>query len=103
MPALVPEGQQAQEHRGESSILPVFSLRPEKPGNTERAKMNNLLLRLYVKFQDLKNHAEGQDLVEYALAVALMSLGAAAGMGALAQGVNTAFYKVSTQLGASIT
>ena len=27
--------------------------------------MNNLLLKLYVKFQELTNGEEGQDLVEY--------------------------------------
>ena len=65
--------------------------------------MNNLLLRLYVKFQDLKNGEEGQDLVEYALVVALIAFGATAGMSALAQGINTAFTQVSTNLGTSIT
>lgn len=65
--------------------------------------MNNLLINLYVKFQDLKNREEGQDLVEYALVVALIAFGATAGMGALASGINTAFTNVSTQLGSSIS
>jgi pilus assembly protein Flp/PilA len=65
--------------------------------------MNNLLLKLYVKFQDLKNREEGQDLVEYALVVALIAFGATAGMSALATGINTAFVDVSTQLGSDIT
>jgi len=43
--------------------------------------MNNLLLKLYVKFQDLASREEGQDLVEYALVVALIAFGATAGMG----------------------
>src|ERR1019366_7356397 len=43
--------------------------------------MNDMLLKLYVKFQDLKNSDEGQDLVEYALVVALIAFGATAGMG----------------------
>jgi pilus assembly protein Flp/PilA len=60
--------------------------------------MNNLLLNLYVKFQDLKNSEEGQDLVEYALVVALVAFGATAGMGKLAGGINTAFSTVSTKL-----
>ena len=42
--------------------------------------MNNMLLKLYVKFQDLKNNEDGQDLVEYALVVALIAFGATAGM-----------------------
>ncbi len=65
--------------------------------------MNNLLLKLYIKFQDLKNSEEGQDLVEYALVVALIAFGATAGMGKLAGAINTAFGNVSTQLGADIT
>jgi len=59
--------------------------------------MNNLLLNLYVKFQDLKNSEEGQDLVEYALVVALVAFGATAGMGKLAGGINTAFSTISTK------
>ena len=65
--------------------------------------MNDMLLKLYVKFQDLKSSEEGQDLVEYALVVALIAFGATAGMGALATGINTAFTNVSTKLGTSIT
>jgi len=56
-----------------------------------------------VEFQDLKSREEGQDLVEYALVVALIAFGATAGMGALASGINTAFTNVSTQLGSSIS
>jgi pilus assembly protein Flp/PilA len=65
--------------------------------------MNNLLLKLYVKFQELKNHEEGQDLVEYALVVALIAFGATAGMTSLATGINTAFSNVSSQLGTAIS
>jgi pilus assembly protein Flp/PilA len=65
--------------------------------------MNNLLLNLYVKFQALKDSEEGQDLVEYALVVALIAFGATAGMTSLATGINTAFSTVSTKLGAAIS
>ena len=65
--------------------------------------MNNLLLKLYVKFQDLRDSQEGQDLVEYALVVALIAFGATAGMGKLASAINTAFSNVSSQLGADIS
>jgi pilus assembly protein Flp/PilA len=61
--------------------------------------MNDLLLKLYMKFQALKNGEEGQDLVEYALVVALIALGATAGMSALAGGINSAFNHLSTTLG----
>jgi pilus assembly protein Flp/PilA len=60
--------------------------------------MNNTLLKLYVKFQDLASREEGQDLVEYALVVALIAFGATAGMKALAGGLNTAFNNISTNL-----
>ncbi len=65
--------------------------------------MKDMLLNLYIKFQDLKNSEEGQDLVEYALVVALIAFGATAGMTSLATGINTAFGNVSTQLGADIS
>jgi pilus assembly protein Flp/PilA len=65
--------------------------------------MNNLLLKLYVKFQDLASREEGQDLVEYALVVALIAFGAMAGMGKLASGINTAFSNIaSTLTGATV-
>jgi pilus assembly protein Flp/PilA len=60
--------------------------------------MNNLLIKLFVKFQDLASREEGQDLVEYALVVALIAFGATAGMGKLASGINTAFSTISSQL-----
>jgi pilus assembly protein Flp/PilA len=65
--------------------------------------MNDMLLKLYVKFQELKNGEEGQDLVEYALVVALIAFGATAGMTSLATGINTAFSNVSSQLGSAIS
>ena len=65
--------------------------------------MNHLLLNLYVKFQELKDREEGQDLVEYALVVSLIAFGAVTGMGALASGINSAFSSVSTQLASAIS
>jgi len=64
--------------------------------------MNNLLLKLYVKFQDLKDREVGQDVVEYALVVALIAFGATAGMTALAGGINSAFNTISVRLSTSI-
>jgi pilus assembly protein Flp/PilA len=65
--------------------------------------MKNLLNLIYVKFKALKDREEGQDLVEYALVVALIAFGATAGMGALAGGINNAFNTISTTLSNSIT
>ena len=65
--------------------------------------MNTMLLKMYVKFQDLANREEGQDLVEYALVVALIAFGATAGMKALAGGLNVAFDNISSTLATYIT
>ncbi len=65
--------------------------------------MNTMILKLYVKFQDLASREEGQDLVEYALVVALIAFGATAGMKALATGLNSAFQGISTTLGSYIS
>ena len=45
----------------------------------------------------------GQDLVEYALIVALVAFGATAGMKVLATGLNTAFSNTSSKLGSYIS
>jgi pilus assembly protein Flp/PilA len=65
--------------------------------------MNNLLLKLYVWFQNLADRDEGQDLVEYALVVALVAFGATTGMKALAVGLNLAFHGISTTLGSYVS
>jgi pilus assembly protein Flp/PilA len=65
--------------------------------------MNQLLLKMYIKFQDLASREEGQDLVEYALVVALIAFGATAGMKTLASGINSAFSSVSSQLASSLS
>ena len=58
--------------------------------------MNTMLLKLYVKFQGLMSHEEGQDLVEYALVVALIALGATASMKGLASVISSSFANIST-------
>ena len=65
--------------------------------------MNNILLKMYVRLQDLISHEEGQDLVEYALVVALIALAATAGMNSLASAVNTGFTNIGTTLNSAIT
>lgn len=56
--------------------------------------LNNLDLIL----RALLSRDEGQDLVEYALVVALIAFGAIAGMGYLATGLNTAFSSIASTL-----
>jgi pilus assembly protein Flp/PilA len=64
--------------------------------------MNKMLFNLIVKFQALKDGEEGQDLVEYALVVALIAFGATAGMNSLSSAINAAFGNISTTLSTSI-
>ncbi|MGO9316370.1 MAG: Flp family type IVb pilin [Terracidiphilus sp.] len=58
--------------------------------------MNSLFLMSFVRFQKLMNNEEGQDLVEYALVVALIALGATASMQSLASAISSAFASIST-------
>jgi pilus assembly protein Flp/PilA len=60
--------------------------------------MNNLFLSLYVRLQNLMTREEGQDLVEYALLVALIALAAITGVSKVATAVNTVFSNISTSL-----
>ena len=64
--------------------------------------MNNLLIKLYVKFQDLMSREEGQDLVEYALVVALIALGAVASMRTVARSISTEFSIIESNFAASV-
>jgi pilus assembly protein Flp/PilA len=60
------------------------------------------ILRLLLKAQWLKEES-GQDLVGYALVVALVAFAATAGMNAVAVGLNTVFSNIAATLGAYIT
>lgn len=60
--------------------------------------MNDKLIALYVKFQVLMAREEGQDLIEYALVVALIAFGAIAAMNALSTDINTAFNAIGGKL-----
>ena len=64
--------------------------------------MNNMFLKLYIKIQDLLSQDEGQDLVEYALIVALIALAATAGMKTLATAINTGFSTLGSTLNNAI-
>lgn len=50
------------------------------------------------KIKDRLQDEEGQDLIEYALIIALIAFGAVTGMKALATGINTAFGTIVTTL-----
>jgi pilus assembly protein Flp/PilA len=60
--------------------------------------MSNTLLNLYVKFLGLINGEEGQDLVEYALLVALIALVCISSVNGVANAVNSVFTSISGSL-----
>jgi Flp pilus assembly pilin Flp len=61
--------------------------------------VNNILLKLHVRLQELLNGEDGQDMVEYALVIALIGFGATTSSQFLAQGLSQAFSNISTTLG----
>ena len=61
------------------------------------------LWKLGITLQSLVKSDEGQDLIEYALVVALIAFAATAGMGTLATNINDAFTKIGSKLTASIS
>ena len=64
--------------------------------------MQQRLLKLSVMLQILKDE-NGQDLIEYALVVALIAFAATAGMSTLATDINTAFSNMGTKVTGYIT
>jgi pilus assembly protein Flp/PilA len=59
--------------------------------------MKQVLSNLYKQAQFLREE-HGQDLIEYALVVALIAFAATAGMSSVAGKINTAFTKIGTTL-----
>ena len=60
--------------------------------------MNTLLLRTYLFVKQMLEQEVGQDMVEYALVVALIAFGAVTGMQHLSSGLNKAFSSISSTL-----
>ena len=63
--------------------------------------MQNLFLKLYVKMQGLKEaivDESGQDMVEYAIVMGLIALGATVSMKALATSIGTGFTSVGNKV-----
>lgn len=58
---------------------------------------------MFSRLHKLLRQECGQDLVEYALLIALVAFAASAGMSKVASGLNTAFSNISKQLSTSIT
>jgi pilus assembly protein Flp/PilA len=60
--------------------------------------MQTTLWKLYGKLQNLILQEEGQDLIEYALVVALIAFAAVASMQILANDINGTFAAIGTTL-----
>ena len=65
--------------------------------------MQKLCTSFFLYAQNFLNREEGQDLVEYALVVALIAFGAISGMKFLATGLNLAFSDIATTVTSNIT
>jgi pilus assembly protein Flp/PilA len=59
--------------------------------------MKDLLTKLSVKWEILKGE-DGQDLIEYALVVALIAFAAVGAMQTLASDINSAFTNIGTKM-----
>ena len=57
---------------------------------------------LFLALRNILKREEGQDLVEYALVVALIAFGAITGMGYLTTGLNTAFSTIASTLTSNV-
>ena len=64
--------------------------------------MKDKLLKLSVMLQILKDES-GQDVIEYALVVALIGLTVTAGLSSVAAAINTAFTDIGTKITTYIT
>jgi pilus assembly protein Flp/PilA len=63
--------------------------------------MKNLIAKLSVAIKNLARE-EGQDLVEYALVVALIAFGAVAAMQGLSTNLSTAFSKIGSTVSSDV-
>jgi pilus assembly protein Flp/PilA len=63
-----------------------------------RIQMKDRFLMLSIKMRNLLSREEGQDLIEYALVVALIAFAATVGMTTLAQAINNTFIGIGTSL-----
>jgi pilus assembly protein Flp/PilA len=60
--------------------------------------MSSIPSAIYAFLRSIVVREEGQDLVEYALIMAMITLGSVTGMGSLASGINDVFSSVATTL-----
>ena len=60
--------------------------------------MNNMLIKMYVTLQNLKDREEGQNMAEYALVAALVSLAAISILPTIGSSILKIFTNLSTSL-----
>ena len=65
--------------------------------------MKNKIWMLSIKLQNVLKGEEGQDLIEYALVVALIAFAAVGAMGTLAGDINSAFIGIGNKLTSATT
>lgn len=63
---------------------------------------SSALLKLHFTMKDFLAREDGQDLVEYALVVALIAFGAVTAMKGLSTEINVAFKTISSDLSTSL-
>lgn len=64
--------------------------------------LNDKMLKLSIKIKTMLSDERGQDLVEYALVVAIIALGATVAMKTLSTDINTIFTNIGTSLNAAV-
>jgi pilus assembly protein Flp/PilA len=69
----------------------------------ETTAMNCQLCKLYNNLKNLMAGEEGQDLIEYALVVALIAFAAVGAMGTLASDINNTFIGIGNSLTSATT
>jgi pilus assembly protein Flp/PilA len=69
----------------------------------ETNAMKLQLWKLYINLQNFMAREEGQDLIEYALVVALIAFAAVGAMGTLAGNINNTFIGIGNSLTSATT
>jgi Flp pilus assembly pilin Flp len=60
--------------------------------------MNSIVLKQFVKFQNLINDRDGQDLIEYAMLCTLICLALISSMNGIAKSITNTFSNISNSL-----
>jgi pilus assembly protein Flp/PilA len=79
------------------SFLPTRSSLDEER-KTQKQEMKRMLNTYAQVLKGFVREEQGQDLIEYALVVALIAFAATAGMSAVANKINTAFTNIGSKL-----